>query len=569
MNHMKKTFKFLSSVLFVSILAVTNCHYSTGGSQTNGAVVANYVNSLVRSAVTGNCAISVNLGSLYAGAIVQGAAGSATKFPQAKYEAVTGSTISAQNYASYAAVPYNKKYDAFLTNSTDGTSWTNALRGTAIANQKASIDLGAYLGRAAFLCNANAATTGATLAAALTAYRTASTTAGADNFTAAENTAVTTLLTALGTNFATIEGAFTGFGCAAITGALAATYTNFGGSAQTVSLYNARLAYTSGLALMACARIPRSSCSTSALVTTTRDADVASLVATYQTINATPECRKPSTGLLASVLSTGATGLPKETTFLGANTTIDLGGGRIYQNTAAVGGSEGSLTGLSSTGLLAARAYPKSGALLGIASSFTSAHPMIAGTTAYPTATDGSVATPYYGGSNINATTVTSCDALGFGNYGPTPIQTTDSLATVNSKKTLTDVKEIVYAFSANNTVAKAYETAIASVSPTTATNDAIACNRQMRKTTTISSALGVGTTLPDINAGSGDGGATSLVSACVYGSNVTNRTVAAAVFSSLLPGLTSCPQAAVSGASSFGVTGLTTFSAASFPDGQ
>ena len=555
MNHMKQTLKFLSSVLLISLLGLVNCHkYETGGSPTNGYLVGTYINGLVKSATTGNCAISVNLGSLYAGAILQGAAGSATNFPQAKYEAVTGSTITAQGYtgataaAAYATVPYNKKYDAFLTNSTDGTSWTDTLRGTAISNQKTAIDSLAYLGYLS-----------ATESAAVAAFI---------------NQAALGSLT-----FAGVEAVFTGAGCAGLT-TLAAVYTGLGGVAQTMNIYGARLSYKSGLALMACARIPRSSCTTSALLTTTRDADIAGVVANYQTINATPECRKPSTGLLASVLTTGTTGFPKgsatvgstagEPTFLGASTAIDLGGGRIYYNNAAAGGSEGGTTSFSSTGVLASKAYPKSAALLGIASTFTSAHPMKAGTEAYPTATDGTIkapSAPFYGGSNINVANVTSCDTLGFGNYGPTPIQTTDSLTTVNSKKTLTDVKEIVYAFSSNNSVAKAYELAIAAVSPATATNDAIACNKQMRKTTTISSLLGVGTTLPEINAGSGDGGATSLVTACIYGGTTAARTTQSALLATTLPGITSCPIAASSGASSFGVTGLTTYT--SFPNGQ
>ena len=440
MNHMKQTLKFLSSVLLIAILGLVNCSkYETGGSSTNGYLVGTYINGLIRTATTGNCALSVNLGSLYAGAIVQGAAGSATNFPQAKYEAVTGSTITAQGYATYAAVPYNKKYDAFLTNSTvDATLWTDTLRGTAIANQKAAIDSLAYLGYAATLCGGSAAATtpnGATLGAAMTAYRTASTTAGADNLSATESAAVAAFINqaALSLTFAGVEAVFTGAGCGGLT-TYAAVYTGLGGVAQTMNIYGARLSYKSGLALMACARIPRSSCTTSALLTTTRDADIAGVVANYQTINATPECRKPSTALLASVLTTGTTGFPKgsatvgstagEPTFLGASTAIDLGGGRIYYNNAAAGGSEGSLTGLSSTGVLASKAYPKSGALLGIAASFTSAHPMNSGTTAYPTATDGTVkapSAPFYGGSNINVANVTSCDALGFGNYGPNP----------------------------------------------------------------------------------------------------------------------------------------------------
>ncbi len=93
---MKKTLKFLSSVLLISTLGLVNCHkYETGGSAANGYIVGQYINGLIQSATTGNCAISVNLGSLYAGAIVQGAAGSNTNFLASSYEASTGSTLAA------------------------------------------------------------------------------------------------------------------------------------------------------------------------------------------------------------------------------------------------------------------------------------------------------------------------------------------------------------------------------------------------------------------------------------------------------------------------------------------
>ena len=734
---MKQTLKFLSSVLLISMLGLVNCHkYETGGSPTNGYLVGTYINGLVRSATTGNCAISVNLGSLYAGAIVQTAAGSASAFPAAKYVAVTtesGTTLALQGYSAttlqtataqanavasvatlialtagsasatcqaagtaaavcngavgtaggtlsalllaanttgasaasitagvpatasasaiaaanaatgagtttastaaattvantataadaiyklvptnaiYVNVPYNKKYDAFLTNSADGTSWTNALRATTIASQKVSTDLTALAGSllSPYFTIINTAVSAGTFTAATVTTAQAAAQASMNTFYATFSTAeklamaqalgssntVTTLDTLVANasttqiyNTGTANSAVSGTGtfgsiaCAAgggnsgvvillntntcVSGINAAFGTVNTGSFTTGlttagTAYLARLSYAKGAALMACARVPRTSCTASSLLTSTRDADVASLVNNYQTINATAECRKPSTGVLAAVLSQGATGLPKEATFLGKNTTVNLGGGRIYQNTAAAGGSEGSTTGLSSTGILAEKAYPKSGALLGIAATFTTAHPMNSGTTPYDTAT-------FYGGSNINVANVTSCDALGLGNYGPTPIKPTDSLTTVNSKKTLTDVKEVVYAFSTNNTVAKAYETAIATTSPFTATVDAIACNRQMRKLTPISSLLNVGTTLADLNTTSGDGGATSLVTACVYGADSATRTVVSTTLGTTLPGLDSCPVAASSGASSFGATGLTTYT--SFPDGQ
>jgi len=794
---MKKTLKFLSSALLISTLGLVNCHkYETGGSAANGYIVGQYINGLIQSATTGNCAISVNLGSLYAGAIVQGAAASSTNFLASNYEASTGSTMRAQGYTEasdasvttainnsgastpamitavteaahrmkanptkitrdtivleaisaygsatnptvtaitsavdsirtsanasntaavavadastavaaansastaittcvtagtalavcqgaavtaaatvntayraaytteasqasitalstirataiataeaavggastnvtaaattvadaaiaaanifygrvalnqvYANVPYNKKYDAFLT---DGGAWTATTRATAIAAQKASTDLAALAGslfvpymtalgqgvsdtnaRAAAQANMNTFYTSyspaekTAMAQALGSTNTSatldtlvsnatSTTAtlnqmfnagSANNATAGTGTFGSILCSAGGgtsgaaillNTFTCASGLNTNFGT--IVAGTAGLFTNSGGFFAVANAYLARLSYARGSAIMACARIPKANCTVNSLLTQNREGDIASLVTSYKQIAENGACRQPSQALMQRVLTNGTTGLP-------FNTSVQINSNYTYTNTAAQGGSEGSTTGLAGNAILASKAYPKSGALLGISSTFASAHPMKEGTTAYDTTT-------FYGGSNLNVANVTSCEAIGLGNVGPTPIQATDSIATTNTKRKLSDVKEIVYAFSAYNVAATAYAVAAAATTAgTQGTLDAVACNRQFRRATVIPATLGVGTSLNPIDAVFGDGGATSLITACVYGGDGATRTAVSALLGSTLPGVASCPATASTGASSFGATGLTTYT--SFPDGQ
>lgn len=304
---------------------------------------------------------------------------------------------------------------------------------------------------------------------------------------------------------------------------------------------------------MACARIPKTNCTVNSLLTASRENDLSSLVTIYKQIEENVACRQPSRAVMQTVLTQGTIGLP-------AGSTVSLSNANVYTQSVAAGGSEGSTSSFTGNSILAPKAYPKSSALLSISSTFNTAHPMNSGTTAYDTTT-------WYGGSNLNVASVTSCETLGLGYVGPTPIQSSDSISTINSKKNLTDVKEIVYAFSSYNLAASAYSRAITTVSAATATVDAVACNRQFRKATVIPSTLGVGTTLPVIDATSGDGGATSLITACVYGADSTTRDTVSTLLSTTLSGLAACPAAAASGATSFGATGLNTYTG--FPNGQ
>lgn len=618
---MKKTLKFLSSVLLIATLGLVNCSkYETGGSATNGYVVASYINGLVRSAVSGNCAISLNLGSLYAGAILQGAVGNTTNFSETQYIAASGSTTTAQGYSSYAVIPYAKKYDAFLTTA---TGWSETDRNTALARQKAQVDSASILGAVAVLISGNAANSTATTQAALNAFY-----AG---FSTAEKTAMVTTTTGI-SNLATLGVTSVTALDATITtttgSGLAAGIAAFGGSAAVAPAYLARMSWRNGMALLGCSRIPRSSCTLGAISTSSQASDISGQAGVAAALINTPECRKnTSTTVSTTRILTGAfAGLAKDVVVNQAGFTYQnqtLQPDRITQTTLAsvYGATEGGTTQATSWAsstaatalsqpIISSKAYPKSSALASLG--FSSAFPLASGATPYPvttgtavptsqtanSTTDATAATgsiPWYGGSNINLTPVTSCEALGLGSVGPTPITgpvgsttlsagtlpamttaTVDTSATAASRKTLTDVKEILYAFSTQNTAASlyaglngvSYTNATGGVLPVTTAGtgtqgyeDAVACNTALRKTLPISSVLGVGTSLPVIGTASGDGSASTLLTACIYGGTTATRTSAAGILTSSLLNISSCPTAAAAGASTFGEYGLTSLS--------
>lgn len=624
MNHMKQTLKFLLSVLLVSMLGVANCSkYETGGSSTNAFLIGNYINGLVQSAITGNCAISLNMGSLYAGAILQGAV-SGTNFTATQFLSAAGATsfeslgygtsTTTQAFA-YSLVPYNKKYDAFLNTT---TGWTEANRNAALASQKASTDMAALVGATAVF-TANYTSFSATAAGAVTAFF-----AG---FSTAEQTAIAAAFTAIG------QGA--NYGSAALittqinglsTGATAASW---GGIATTIgttavgSAYVARNAWRSGIALLGCARIPRSSCNLAGISTSNLETDISGQIGVVNALFTTPECRKGTTGSATSstrILTAAFAGLDK-------NRTVRLLNGSTYQNVTlttdtpselatAYGATEGGTTSAAAFAntLIASKAYPKSSALAQLG--FSTAFPLATGATAYPvttgtavpssqttnsttdaTATTGSI--PWYGGSNIAFSVVSSCENIGLGGVGPTPytssttsttglpaMNTTqvDTTASSANRKALTGVNEILYAFSTNNAAATVYAalngatyTSTAGAFPVTynagsiqASEDSIACNRALRGTFSINAALNLGTKLPVINTASGDGASTSLLTACIYGGTTTTRTGQAAALNSSLLNITSCPKAAQGASATFGEYGLQSFSATNgYPNGK
>ncbi|MDX1960756.1 MAG: hypothetical protein SFU98_19445 [Leptospiraceae bacterium] len=539
--------KFLKTTILATLVVANmmTCSKPSGGSAANIYLLANSI----QSATKGNCAVSVNLESLYYGAIVQSAVSggaatttqSATAFDYLDYNSVTGETLTP---AEWAAIPYNKRYDAFFTTTLNAT-WTQAARNAVLASAKGSADAVAYLGLAASLCSSNAATPGTTIAGALAGFRTESASVSG-SLTAAEATAANTTLTAFG-GTTTIEGAFTAAGCGAIGGSLALSYAGAGGSSTAASAYVNRVAQKHGAALLACARIPRSSCSFAALTTANIAAAKSSVVAAFDALNNNSDCRKSSANLMNNALIAQTTGLKDKDTITGfATRGILTGGDTLYPNART---SQGSTSTPVGNQIYAERAYPISTALANISANFALAFPLSQGTTSYSTTT-------MTGGANVNTKIIDSCAAIGLG-VGPSPAAT--------ASKFLTSPAEILYSLSTNNTAATFYSAVSGSVT------DSIACNKSFRSKFNTSSASTLnllGEKLATIDTTSGDGASSSLTSTCVYGGSAATNSTVAAAFSTVIAGLNICPAAASVGASTFGNTGLNSISG-TFPAKQ
>lgn len=544
-----------------------NCHKSSDGNDGGAKILL--MAQQVASAASGGCAINVNLGGLYAGSIYSAAIN--TQFSQSEYEAASGSTVTAQGFSSYAAVPYNRKYDAFVKT---GGTYTTTNRNADIATGKATVDASAYLGQAAALCSAAPTTSGAAIQATLAGFRTASTSVSG-SLSSAEATAMEAIFTGSGGSSSAIETAFAA-GCTAITTTLAPTYTNFGGSATTASVYFARLNYATGSAMMACTRIPRSQCNLGAISTATRSAGIGSVVRAHEMFLNYADCRKPVASFAEGVLRYQTTGLPSTTPIPAVTSALDSTVGfRIrgaYTNSIA---NEGSASSFQGNQIYAENAYPISSALAQTAPSFTALFPLTSGNAAFDTTT-------WRSGGNISLVTVDSCEAIGLGGVGPIPVKASDNYATVDNKKNLTEAKEISYAFSDNAAVATAYLgtytlattgaagyiTAAITGAATSIATDTIACNKAMRNAFTVSGALGGGK-LPVIDVAFGDGQRSSLFTACLYGGSSTSRTTIGSILGTSvtsLSGITDCPSTASKAATAFPKNG-TAASFTTFPN--
>lgn len=298
-----------------------------------------------------------------------------------------------------------------------------------------------------------------------------------------------------------------------------------------------------GTSILACARIPRSSCSVTGLTTLNLAADLVAQTAAVNLVLSTAEARK-TPAYVNAVKTTGFNG--HATT----STALNLFDGTF---TPTSGGSTSSFTG---NNILATNAYPKFGTLVGLG--FGNLMPVSTGTTAY--ALD---STTFTQGSNLAVTPVTSCESLGLSDRGITQTASAASLP-------LTPAKEIAYAFSTQGSSAALYATAIgASIGTASqATEDAIQYNKALRSRFSVPLALNQGGKLDDISAVSGNGGATSTLTTCLYGQTAAIRTTAASVLaaaSSTLTGINDCPAAASTAAARFGDTGNQTLS--SFPN--
>lgn len=320
---------------------------------------------------------------------------------------------------------------------------------------------------------------------------------------------------------------------AALAGTLGGTVqTQFGG------LNGAR-----GTGLLACARIPRASCSLAGTTTGSRSSDIANATNVYSLFANNPDCKKTD-----QIQNTMLRALFKGDT---SGTALPVAGGSYTNPTS----NADTISVGSGQAILAEKAYPKFGNLVSLG--FGSLMPVRTGTTAF-NLTAGVSYTP---GSNIAFVQVDSCESVGLPRTGFTVTGTTP----------LTSSIELAYALSPNGQAASAYNSAAGNTSSayaaTTAGEDAKICNNSFRRKSPISAALGGGQ-LPDVSGGAGDGGQSALLTACTYGGNATSRGTANAVLagaSTLLTGIAACPTTAASAAAKFGDTGLTNLS--NFPN--
>ncbi|TGL61268.1 hypothetical protein EHQ58_05695 [Leptospira ognonensis] len=545
---MKRNIIKFTGIAMISALALTACHPDRVKEEIGLAAILSLT---IKNAASGNCAISLNLGTLYSGAIMQAAISSTTTFTEAEFTQASGTSIgTGQNYTTYASVPYNVKYDAFIRG---GGTYDSTARNTDIATGKASVDAASYLGIAAATCSAAGTTSGATLQAILDAHLA--------TFTTAEQTSLGAVFTAAGGSVTGVRTAFAG-GCGVIAGALAATYTAFGGSTATATAYQARQAYANGTGILACARIPRSSCTFTGLTTADRAAAFTSIVKAFDAVNNNTDCRKPNSDFSNSMIRGAFTGTPRNTIISGF-TTHTYAFVVAHPTTDVVTPiSEGSTFGNNK--IFPETAYPVSPALSNISAAFNVAFPLTIGTTKQD---ESSI--KYYKASNINLSQVDACEGLSLSGYGPISEIAIGSTNIANRKE-LTSTKEIAYAFSAENTAAALYATTRGAVQGTaTATElDAIACNNSFRSKYVISQAIGGGK-LPVLNSAiSGDGGSTSNLTTCLYGGTAAGRTTSGSLLATTsLAGIGSCPAGASAGAAKFGDSGLDKLTA--FPNNE
>lgn len=336
------------------------------------------------------------------------------------------------------------------------------------------------------------------------------------------------------------------------------------GGAPFSNLNNAR-----GTAVLACGRIPRSSCSLGGLGTATRADDVRNAREVVNAVLGNPDCVKSTDATRNAIINAGLRGVEETTNLITGDFTPS--NGSVLSFSSQDGDATGGYTHVEGNVVLASKAYPKIGALVSLG--FGAVMPARTGTTAYALS-----ASEYVRGGNVGFKVVDSCESLGLPSKGFTVTGTND----------LTPVNEIIYAFSQNGAAAALYASAtnanltvggqpVAGQSPTTLSDtvlNAYECNSSFRARTSIPLAVGGGR-LPVLNGVSGDGARTRLLTACAYGNNATARanligiltTASDSGLPATLAGLAACPEAAAAGASNFGDAGLTNFP--SFPNGE
>ncbi|BDA79808.1 hypothetical protein LPTSP3_g27380 [Leptospira kobayashii] len=496
---MKRNFIKFTGIALVSTLAFTACHKEAVKEE---PFLAALLAEAVKSAASGNCAISINHAGLAYGAVIQTAVinggtasaiygnaalnGSTTTFTQTEFESAVGGTIASLGYNTYAEVPYNVKYDAFF-------KWDATKRNTALTWTKTFRDYFLFIGNLAVGDNTGAAAA----------------------FPTGTGAAVVSLVATGGVSSTNCN-----------------SFVNYAGTCSTATTTLAAsfgvVDRTNGTATLACARIPKSSCSIAGLTTANRAADIDSASAVYNAVLGNSDCRKSGVNFPGALAKVGFKGLPH-------NVSVGLSSGTfVNTKTNSASSSVDSLT-----RILPENAYPKFGSLVSLG--FGALMPVNKTDAAYPT-TASTSNTLYYGGKNLSVTSVDSCESIDLGSGITTKVP---------EPKELTSAAEVSYSVSTNGSAAALYydlansasfSGAAASYDATTFTSptvsDGIACNNSFRSKTSIPLAIGGGK-YPSISSGvsagaKGDGGATSLLSICVYGgANVAARSYAKALLAS------------------------------------
>jgi hypothetical protein len=520
--------KLLKFSLFILLsFVLTSCGKRLDTSSSSPAK-AYLLAQQINSAATGNCAISINLEALYHGNVVKRAITSGQASVDTDYfDLVDYNSVTQENIASgdWSTLSYNRKYDAFW-------KWDETKRKTALKAGASIVNAASVLGAALVIANSLGASTvcapgsgNANYVATVEAYynqfsndeQTEMNAGGSKGFNAASNGTIA--------NFNTLKLALQG-------GVVVCGTTLSTLSLNSVALgqaYLAGLSRKNGAGLLACARIPRSSCNFGGLTTASLEKAKEFQAQVYEALQNNGDCRKPTDNFMKGNANSFFKGLSSKDKLKAAG--IEFSGGMQLDDTGTKL-SEGSTSGFSGNILYASSAYPLSSALANINSSFADAFPLKEGTVAYSDDL-------FSGGSNVNTKTVDSCDTLGLAT-GPT-ITSPDS-----SRRKLTSPAEIAYSLSVQGSAAVTY----ASIVATPGAVDAVACNRSFRKKFTVPAVLNE--KLADLSTSYGDGGATTLASICVYGKDQTTVNTVKGILS-----YPACPTTAREGASTFANQGL------------
>jgi len=515
--------KLLKFSLFILLsFVLTSCGKRLDTSSSSPAK-AYLLAQQINSAATGNCAISINLEALYHGSVVKTAitfgqaSGDTDYFDLSDYNSVTNENIAGGDWSTLS---YNRKYDAFW-------KWDETKRKTALKTAASVVNAFSVFGAAYIIGNSVGASTAC--GPGNTAY-VGKVEEYYNQFSSAEQTEMNT--SGKGFDYVSPYPNFTAFKTNLQMNPNCQLFLNPSPlTTIIVSAYLAGLSRKNGAGLLACARIPRSSCNFEGLTTASLEKAKEFQAQVYEALQNNGDCRKPTDNFMKGNANRFFFGLSSKDKLKAAG--IEFSGGMQLDDTGTIL-FEGSPSGFSGNILYASSAYPLSSALASINPSFADAFPLKEGTVAYSDDL-------FSGGSNVNTKTVDSCDTLGLAT-GPT-ITSPDS-----SRRKLTSPAEIAYSLSVQGSAAATYAIIVANPGFV----DAVACNRSFRKQFTVPAVLNE--KLADLNTTSGDGGATTLASICVYGKDQTTVNTVKGILN-----YPACPTTAREGASTFANEGLNT----------